>query len=104
MFNYRTHTAGQPPALSQLAAGASKDLSESPYGGQNHQDIFLGLGSRQAANLNAYARQAGESYENARQQAQQDLALSGLQMQMQAQQQSQGLQTARMQMLLQGLL
>jgi hypothetical protein len=104
MLQYRTHTSGPPPALAALAGDAASALSVSPYGGQNHQDVYAGLGRSQAADLSSYARQAGDAYANAEQQAQQTAALAGLQSLAQAQQNNESLRTSRLQMLLGGLL
>jgi hypothetical protein len=104
MLNYKTQLTALPPPLNDMAAKARASLERSPYAGQSHQDVVRALGGRQAANLDAYARQAGEAYGNAAQQAQQALALSGLRMMAEGQQQQNNLANSRTQLLLRGLL
>jgi hypothetical protein len=104
MINYTTNTFSPPPPLQAMAAQGANALANSPYEGQSHQDVYQTLGQRQAVNLDAYARRAGEAYANAAQQAQRELALAGLQMAAQGQQQGNNLAASRTQMLLRGLL
>jgi hypothetical protein len=104
VFRYQTGIQSNPPPLAALAADAERDLSSSPYGGQNHQDVYSGLGARQAVDLSGYASQAGDAYANAAQQAQQNAALAGLQSMANAQQNEEQLRNSRLQMLLGGLL
>lgn len=77
---------------------------QSPYSGQNHQDVFRGLQQSQAIDLSRYAQQQQDAYETAAGRAQRELALAGLTQMGQAQNNAQNLQTGRMQMLLGGLL
>jgi hypothetical protein len=104
MLNYQTQLAGKPPPFSDMAAHAQKSFQQSPYSDPTHQDVFGALGQRQAVNMDEYARQAGESYANAAQQQQRELALAGLQMMSQGQQQQNNVGNSRLQMLLGGLL
>jgi hypothetical protein len=104
MLTYNTNTFSPPPPLQKMAAQGANALANSPYEGQSHQDVYQTLGQRQAVNLDSYARRAGEAYANAAQQAQRELALAGLQMAAQGQQQENNLASSRVQMLLGGLL
>jgi hypothetical protein len=104
MIGYQTFVPATPPPLRQMADDAAGHLGASPYGGQNHQDVYAALGASQIANLNSYARQAGQQFGNAAQAAQRNLALSGLSQMAQSQQQAQQLQNSRLNMLLGGLL
>lgn len=104
MMQYKTELLQRPSPVQQLAADARGPLLQSPYGGQNHQDVFQALGQRQAVNLDSYARQSRDAYELAYQQAQRAQALAGLNMLAQGQQQGNNLRNSRTQMLLGGLL
>jgi hypothetical protein len=104
MITYHSQLDQRPSAVQQIAADAKRPLSVSPYGGQNHQDVFQALGQRQAANLDSLSKESRDAYEVAYQQMQRDQALAGLNMMAQGQQQNNNLQQSRTQMLLQGLL
>lgn len=102
MIAYRSNAQFNTPAYQQSPADYSGQMS--PYGNQNHQDIFRGLQQKTSVDLSRYAQQKQDEYELAAQKAQRDLALSGLTMMSQAQNNAQNTQNSRVQMLLGGLL
>jgi len=77
---------------------------QSPYPGQNHQDIFNAQMQAQSVDLDRYAQQKRDEYESAASRAQRELALTGLSQMYQARGNERDLQTGRMRMLLEGLL
>lgn len=102
MISYRSGSQFNTPAYSQFAG--DMPLQQSPYLNQNHQDVFRGLQQSNAVDLSRYAQQKQDEYELAAQRAQRDLALSGLTMMGQAQNNAKNAQSSRLQMLLGGLL
>ena len=102
MINYRSNAQFDTPAYQQSPADAAGQMS--PYGNQNHRDIFGGLQQKNAVDLSRYAQQKQDEYESEAQKAQRELALAGLTMMSQAQNNAQNNQNSRMQMLLGGLL
>lgn len=97
MINY--HSNAQFPTPPQAVQGM-----QSPYGGQNHQDVFNAQAQANAVDMSRYAQQKQDEYESAASAAQRELALSGLSQMYQARGNERDLQTGRMRMLLEGLL
>lgn len=97
MINYHSNSQFKTPAYPQGSP-------QSPYMGQNHQDVFQGLQQAKAVDLSRYAQQQQDAYETAAERTQRELALAGLTQMGQTQNNAQNLQTGRMQMLLAGLL
>jgi hypothetical protein len=104
MLTYQTSLQNAPPPAAALAQQAQQAFAQSPYQGQNHQDVFRGMGQMQAVDLSRYAQQQEDDYAMRQQEAQQGLALSGLGMMAQGQQNQSNLGTSRVQMLLSNLL
>lgn len=102
MLQYNSNARFLAPSHQQ--AVHDMQAQQSPYDGQNHQDVFRGLQQAKAIDLSRYAQQKQDDYESAAQRAQRDLALSGLTMMGQAQANAQNTGNSRMQMLLGGLL
>ena len=100
MIKYHSNAQFSPPPHQQAVAG----MAESPYAGQNHQDIFKTQMQSRAVDLSRYAQQRQDEYESAASQAQRELALAGLSQMYQARGNDRDLQTNRMRMLLEGLL
>jgi hypothetical protein len=102
MFNYHSELAQRPNGYQQTVS----DMRgvQSPYAGQNHQDNFAGLHQARAMDMSRYAQQAQAEEDAFSRGAQRDLALAGLQMLGNDQQNAQNLQNSRTQMLLGGLL
>jgi 4-aminobutyrate aminotransferase-like enzyme len=104
MLQYNSGLNYRPPNAQALAQQAQQALAQSPYQGQNHQDVFRGMGQMQAVDMQRYAQQQEDQYTAQQQEAQRGLALAGLNMQAQGQQNQTNLTTGRMQMLLNNLL
>jgi len=104
MLTYQTSLQNAPPPAAALAQQAQQAFAQSPYQGQNHQDVFRGMGQMQAVDMQRYAQQQEDDYAMRQQEAQQGLALSGLGMMAQGQQNQSNLGTSRVQMLLSNLL
>jgi hypothetical protein len=102
MISYHSNANFAAPPYQQTVARMRAE--QTPFGGQNHRDVFGGLHQGRTLDMARYAQQQADEYNSAAQRAQRELALSGLNMMAQAQQQQQGLQTGRLQMLLGGLL
>jgi hypothetical protein len=102
MLQYNSNSQFPPPAHQQSVAGM--EAAQTPYQGQNHADVFNALRQQQAVDLSRYAQQQTDAYEQAAGRAERASALQGLSMMSQAQQNNQGIQNSRMQMLLSGLL
>ena len=102
MLQYNSEAAFPTPAHQQAVQGMA--AQQTPYAGQNHQDIFRGLQQRGAVDLSRYAQQKQDEYESAASSAQRELALSGLTMMGRASDNAQDMQGSRLQMLLRGLL
>lgn len=102
MITYKSNAQFNTPAYQQSPADAAGQMS--PYGNQNHQDIFRGMQQRNNVDLSRYAQQKQDEYESEAQKAQRELALAGLTMMQQAQGNAQNNQNSRLQMLLGGLL
>ena len=102
MINYHSNANFAAPPYQQNVERMR--AQQTPYGGQNHRDVFSGLHQGRTVDMERYAQQQADEYNSAAQRAQRELALSGLNMMAQAQQQNQSLQTGRLQMLLGGLL
>lgn len=104
MIRYQTSLKNNPPPVNQIASQAREAFAQSPYAGQNHQDVFRGMGQMQSVDMDRYAQQVSDDYQNQRQEAERGLALAGLNQMGQAQQNQMSLQNQRMQMLLNNLL
>jgi hypothetical protein len=104
MLRYQSSLANRAPRASDIALQAQPALAQSPYQGQNHQDVFRGMGQMQAVDLTRYAQQQEDQYKAQQQEAQRGLALAGLRMQAEGQQNQTNLTTSRLQMLLNNLL
>lgn len=102
MITYNSNSNFAAPPYQQTVA--QMRAQQTPYGGQNHRDVFAGLHQGRTMDMERYAQQQADEYNSAAERAQREMALSGLNMMAQAQQQNQSLQTGRMQMLLGGLL
>jgi hypothetical protein len=98
MLRYQTSLQNTPPQVAQAP------LATSPYAGLNHQDVFRSMGQAQAVDLDRYAQQTEDAYRSRQQAAERELALSGLTMMGQGQQNQANLANQRMQMLLSNLL
>jgi 4-aminobutyrate aminotransferase-like enzyme len=104
MLQYQSSLANRPPPAQALAQQAQQALAQSAYQGQNHQDVFRGMGQMQAVDMQRYAQQQEDQYKAQQQEAQRGLALAGLRMQAEGQQNQTNLTTSRLQMLLNNLL
>lgn len=104
MLKYQTSLNNAPPPATALANSAQRAFQQSPYAGQNHQDVFRGLGQQQAVDLSNYARRQEDEYAARQQDAERGLALAGLNMMGQGQQNQMNLGTQRMRLLLNSLL
>lgn len=102
MIKYHSNAQFSPPPHQQAVAGMAG--AQSPYAGQNHQDIFNTQMQSRAVDLSRYAQQKQDEYESAASRAQRELALAGLSQMYQARGNDRDLQTGRMKMLLEGLL
>lgn len=102
MIQYHSNSSFPTPPFHQPAAGVAS--AQTPYGGQNHQDVFAGLRNSAAIDLARYGQQKQDEYEQEAGRAERELALAGLTMMGQAQNNQQNIQGNRMQMLLRGLL
>jgi hypothetical protein len=104
MLQYQSSLQNAPPPAQALAQQAQQALAQSPYQGQNHQDVFRSLGQMQAVDMARYAQQQEDQYNAQQQEAERGMALAGLGMMAQGQQNQTNLGTNRMQMLLSNLL
>jgi hypothetical protein len=104
MLRYQSSLQNAPPPAQALAQQAQQALAQSPYQGQNHQDVFRGMGQMQAVDMERYAQQQEDQYNAQQQEAERGMALAGLGMMAQGQQNQTNLGTNRMQMLLSNLL
>ncbi len=98
MVNYQSYAQFTPPPYQEMPK------QQSPYQGQNHQDVFNAQMQARAVDMDRYAQQKRDEYESAAGRAQRELALSGLSQMYQARGNERDLQTGRMRMLLEGLL
>lgn len=102
MVNYQSFAQFPTPPYQQSAAEMGG--AQSPYAGQNHQDVFNTQMQARAVDMGRYAQQKQDEYESAASQAERELALAGLSQMYQARGNERDLQTGRMRMLLEGLL
>lgn len=102
MIAYHSNSRFPTPPHQQAVVGLA--AQQSPYAGQNHQDVTNSLLQARAVDMSRYAQQKQDEYESAASQSQRELALAGLNMMNQASSQNQEAQTSRLQMLLRGLL
>lgn len=102
MITYHSNAQFPGPDTQQAVAGM--EAAQTPYGGQNHADVFNALRQRQAVDMSRYAQQQRDAFQQAAGRAERESALQGLSLMNQAQQNQQGLQNNRLQMLLSGLL
>jgi len=99
MLQYQSQFNPPTPYTQQQRSDALAGLHmQSPYKayGQNQQDILNAAGDANAASLDAAATKANSDFELQRLQAQQQLALTGLQQMSQGQQQQNQLATQRL--------
>lgn len=99
MLNYSSSFNPPTPYTQQQRSAALSGLHmEKPYRGygQNQQDILNAMEGGNAAGLNMEATKANTDYELQKQQAEQQIALAGLQQMSQAQQQQNQLATQRL--------
>lgn len=81
MLNYQGSIQNREPYTPSEQQAALADLGRrSPYVsfGRNHQDVLRAVGEREASGLAREMRRTNIDYALAQQQAQRDLALSGL--------------------------
>lgn len=100
MLTYNSTLQNQPPVDDAQRNQALDDIRRrSPYGifGQNHQDVLNALTESAASSLNTEARLVNANYQLQQQRAQQQLALSGLQQQAEAEQNQRQLANNRLQ-------
>lgn len=100
MFQYQTSLQERTPFTTAQHQQAIGDMRRSsPYKGfgRNHQDVLNVLGEREAGTLNREVMKANVDYTLAQQQAQRDLALSGLTQLAQARQNDISLENQRLQ-------
>ena len=102
MINYRSSAAFPTPPHQQAASDFA--AQQSPYAGQNHQDVFQGLQQLRAVDMQRYAQRQQDEHEQAAGRAQREAALAGLTMLGNARNNQQNLANSRVQMLLGGLL
>lgn len=102
MIQYHSNSSFPTPGFQQPAF--DMENAQSPYGGRNHQDVFAGLRKSAAVDLSRYGQQQQDEYEQAAGKAERDLALAGLTMMGQAQNNAQSAENSRLQLLLRGLL
>ena len=101
MLTYNSTLQNTPPITAGMQAQATA-MPRSPFTafGKNHQDVLRSLYSANAANLDLQAQKTNTDYELAQQQAQRQLALSGLQQMAEAQQNQNALANRRLQSLI----
>jgi len=100
MLTYNTSLQNTPPYDDAQRADALKALAvRSPYGkfGSTHQDLLNAYGGSNAAQFDLASTKADTDYTLAKQQAERQLVLQGLQQVGQAQQNNQNLQNSRLQ-------
>lgn len=100
MLTYNTQLPSQPPVSPTARASVLAAMTaKSPYTayGQSHQDAMDRLGSINAETYASAADRANDEYDAAQRQAQQQLALAGLQQMAQAQQNKNDLGNNRLQ-------
>jgi hypothetical protein len=100
MLTYNSSLQNKPPIDDAQRNQALDDLRRrSPYGafGQNHQDVLNSLTDNAANTLNMEAYRANADYQMQQQRAQQQLILSGLQQQSEAEQNQRNLGNTRLQ-------
>jgi len=100
MLTYNTSLQGAQPYGDPKRTEALGALTaHSPYGkfGSTHQDLLNAYGGANAAQFDIAATKANTDYDLAKQNAERQLVLQGLQQMSQAQQNDQNLQTNRMQ-------
>lgn len=98
------HSNARLPTPPHAMAVEGMQSQQSPYAGQNHQDVFQALQQARAVDMGRYAQQSQDEYESEAGRAQRQLALAGLTQMGNAQNNAQNMQNSRLQMLLGGLL
>jgi hypothetical protein len=104
MLRYQSSLQNAPPPSRDIAAQSQQAFARFPYPGQNPQDVFRGMSQMQAVDMDRYAQQQEDQYNAQQQEAQRGLALAGLGMMAQGQQNQTNVGTNRMQLLLNNLL
>ena len=102
VIQYHSNSSFPTPGLQQPAFDMAN--AQSPYTGKNHRDVFAGLRKSAAVDLSRYGQQKQDEYEQEAGRAERELALAGLTMMGQAQNNEQNLENSRLQLLLRGLL
>jgi hypothetical protein len=100
MLTYNSAFQDRPPVDDYQRTQAMEDIRRrSPYGvfGQNHQDVLNALTENAANTLNMESYKANADYQLQQQRAQQQLILSGLQQQAEAEQNQRAVGNSRLQ-------